>query len=438
MPQAQSRRLEALADYLAVRRKAIMLAWRRAIGDDPEQTTAHSLNLGQLKDHIPQVLDSFEGDLRSSQGVLQSQASDADEKRQAVKHGLHRWQQGYRLQELVSEWGHLQLCLFEELETFVATYPEDERKIWAEAGRRIIAFVNEGISSSAVQYARMQQAEAAVRLNDLTAALASLNEIEVRRSALIHQAVHDLHGNVLGVTVAAKLLGRESMEETQRLEFANLLQKGVVSVTAMLGDLLDLARLEAGLEWRELAEFDAAALATELGKINEPLARERGLFLRLEGVPSFIVEGDCGKVRRLLQNLVLNSVKYTEKGGVTVSWGEEKENWWLMVKDTGPGLLAGPAAPMVAGLKAATAIARESDEQTAAAQGNVSHVLTPKSGSSTPTSLREFQPGEGVGLSIVKRLCELLDASLEVASSTETGTTFRVLFPRHYTPIQAS
>ncbi len=206
-------------------------------------------------------------------------------------------------------------------------------------------------------------------------------------------------------------------------------------MTTMIGELLDLARLEAGKESREVAEFDAAALATELGRINEPLARERGLFLKLEGVPHLTVEGDCRKVRRLLQNLVLNSVKYTERGGVNVSWGNEKDNWWLMVKDTGPGLSAGPAAPMVAGLKAATASARESDEQNAAVQGEVSHVLTPKSDSHRPTSFREFQPGEGVGLSIVKRLCELLDASLEVASSAETGTTFRVLFPRHYPPI---
>ena len=42
------------------------------------------------------------------------------------------------------------------------------------------------------------------------------------------------------------------------------------------------------------------------------------------------------------------------------------------------------------------------------------------------------QTGEGIGLSIVKRLCELLDASLELASSAETGTTFRIVFPRRY------
>jgi len=110
----------------------------------------------------------------------------------------------------------------------------------------------------------------------------------------------------------------------------------------------------------------------------------------------------------------------------------EKENWWLMVKDTGPGILAGPSAPMVTGMKEATASARESDEKTAASEGKTSQVLTPSPGDPTTTSKSHQQPGEGIGLSIVKRLCELLDASLEMASSAEAGTTFRVVFPRHY------
>jgi signal transduction histidine kinase len=42
--------------------------------------------------------------------------------------------------------------------------------------------------------------------------------------------------------------------------------------------------------------------------------------------------------------------------------------------------------------------------------------------------------GEGIGLSIVKRLCELLDASIEIQSADGQGTTFRVIFPRRYTP----
>jgi signal transduction histidine kinase len=60
-------------------------------------------------------------------------------------------------------------------------------------------------------------------------------------------------------------------------------------------------------------------------------------------------------------------------------------------------------------------------------------VLTvPDDDAGTPHLTVRQQPGEGIGLSIVKRLCELLDASLELASSRETGTTFRVVLPRSY------
>ena len=138
---------------------------------------------------------------------------------------------------------------------------------------------------------------------------------------------------------------------------------------AMVGDLMELARLEAGQETREITTFDAAALLTIICNGNQPNARKRGLFLKMDGPPKLSVEGDAGKVRRLVQNLLLNALKYTASGGVTVNWGEEKETWWLMVKDTGPGMMADPGAPIVVGLKEATASARESDEKTAETAG---------------------------------------------------------------------
>jgi signal transduction histidine kinase len=180
---------------------------------------------------------------------------------------------------------------------------------------------------------------------------------------------------------------------------------------------MQLARLEAGQERREIISFDAAALISDLCQLKLPLARERNLYLNTEGPAQLLVSGDSGKVRRLTQNLLLNALKYTMTGGVTVNWGEEKENWWLMVKDTGPGIMAGPGAPMLMGLKEATASAREADEKVAEAKGEVSHVLTSPESTSSSSRPPHMQAGEGIGLSIVKRLCELLDASLEIASS---------------------
>jgi signal transduction histidine kinase len=428
---SKSQQLDALSDYLLTRRDAILLAWRKAANADPEQTTARSLTRGQFNDHIPEVLDAFELKLRSHPGGIDARAADIAKRQEEVKHGLHRWQQGYRLQELMHEWGHLQLCVFDEVEAFAAANPDFERESLAEANRQMITLVNEAISESTGQYARLQKAEAAGHVRDLERALASVSELERRRSQLIHQAVHDLRGDVQAVSTAAEVL-RETKTAAERAEFATLLQKGVESVSVMLGELMELARLEAGQERRDVAAFDAATLIQELCEIKRPLARERGLYLNAEGPAPLAVAGDASKVRRLLQNLVLNALKYTKTGGVTVSWGDEKENWWLMIKDTGPGILAGPGAPMVLGLKEATASARESDEKTAEKKGEISHVLTPHEGVSSEVRPPHQEPGEGIGLSIVKRLCELLDASLELASSPETGTTFRVVLPRGY------
>jgi len=149
----------------------------------------------------------------------------------------------------------------------------------------------------------------------------------------------------------------------------------------------------------------------------------------VQGPAHLSVEGDAEKSRRLAKNLVGNALKYTSRGGVHVTWGEEKETWWLMVKDTGPGMLSGPGTPLVTGLQEATASAKESDDRAAARQGEASQVLPTPRDSISAEALSPHQPGEGIGLSIVKRLCELLDASIEIASSAETGTTFRVVFP---------
>jgi len=420
---------------LGTRREKILNAWREASLDDPILTTGTALTRDQFRDHIPQVLDALERKLRSRPGGAGSAAADGDIKEEEAKHGLQRWQQGFRLEELMREWGILHLCLEHELEEYAATNnewaPDDQ---WA-AGRELILLINEGVSESAARYASLERAEAAGRASDLAQAVTRLQTLERRRAGLIHQAVHDLRGNVQSVSSIAQLLGNTDVPKAERMEFTTLLQDSVETLGSMLVELMELARLEAGQEHRVVAPFDAAQVATDLCKFNAPRAANRQLYLKHSGPPQLPVEGDAGKVRRLLQNLLVNALKYTEQGGVTVSWGLEKKHWWLKVQDTGPGLLSGPGASLAEGMREATATARESDERASTSAGRTSHVLDQSdAGSSTPMPSRQ-QPGEGIGLSIVKRLCDLLDASIELISSGDTGTVIRILFPLSYAGI---
>src|SRR5471032_1593874 len=132
MTQTKSEQFNALSDFLGTQREAILQAWRKAADDDPKQTTVRVLTRGQFNDHIPQVLDAFEQKLRARPGSSADKAADTVTKREEVKHGLHRWQQGYRLQELMHEWGHLQLCIFQAVETFAAAHREFEHEALME------------------------------------------------------------------------------------------------------------------------------------------------------------------------------------------------------------------------------------------------------------------------------------------------------------------
>src|SRR6478609_5656147 len=161
MPLTPSQQFAALSDHFAAQRDRILHAWRKADRADPEQTTGRSLTLGQFHDHIPEMLDAFEFRLRSRPGGANARAADGDKKNEGVKHGLHRWQQGYRLQELINECGHLQLCLHEELGRIAQEIPGFDPEVLTETQRQIMALVNDTISESAGQYERMQQAEAA-------------------------------------------------------------------------------------------------------------------------------------------------------------------------------------------------------------------------------------------------------------------------------------
>ena len=117
-----SEQLAALASHLSTRRAAILQAWRNSVDGDPELSAPSSLPRTQFNDHIPQQLDAFERRLRVWPRP-ESAASEEQRKEDAAGHGLQRWQQGYHLREVTREWGHLHLCLVDELENYVRFHP---------------------------------------------------------------------------------------------------------------------------------------------------------------------------------------------------------------------------------------------------------------------------------------------------------------------------
>ncbi len=388
------RELQVLAEHLRERRERILDAWRLAVNRDPELSTGDSLPRVQLYDHIPAMLETFEQQLTGPAQDATTGVNAAAQK-SAVAHGLQRWRQGYGLREVTRELGKLNECVVAEIDAYATGQTAAAQSAIAVARQVWAALCSTGIEESVGQYFQLQQQEAAGHVRDLECALADIREVEQQRADLWRQAAHDLRGNLGVVANATVGLARGGGRESARDDFVRILMRNVTTLHHLLDDVTSLARLQAGREQRQIEPIDVSPIVQQLCEGIRPLAQQRRLFLRCDGPPGFAADGDAVKIRRIAQNLILNAVKFTRDGGITVSWGDstadDAKRWLLCVMDTGPGLHSAEPGPREPG-----------------------------------------DSGEGIGLSIVKRLCELLDATIETESVDGVGTTFRILFPRHY------
>jgi signal transduction histidine kinase len=183
-------------------------------------------------------------------------------------------------------------------------------------------------------------------------------------------------------------------------------ERNAKALLHLINEILDLARLESKNVPLSIASFPIDGMMEELESSFVPLSKEKGLELKVvldDGLP--LLKTDRAKVKTILQNLLANAVKYTDRGGVELAArcrGRENENGdcvTFSVSDTGIGMekedLEAIFEPfrMVEGLD------------------------------------RAKYPGSGLGLSLVRRLAELLKGTVSVESEPGRGSTFTVRLP---------
>ena len=440
-PRDVAAQLRVLSLHLGRRRDELLRQWREAVRRDPELAATASLPRGALNDHIPRILEDFEQRLRADHAVAAVHV-ELQQRKDAAEHGTHRWQQGYDIRETMREWGHLQAVIARELDAYAADHPGLDLPVRRTAREILAAVCMEGICESASRYTRLQQSEAASRVRDLEASLTALQVLEDERATLLRETAHDLRGSVSVIASTSALLAQPTVQQAQREHFHDLLQQRIRSIGTLLTDLVELARLEAGQDPLKIEAFDAAVCVREYCEVLRPMVTERNLFLKYEGPESLPVEGDLLKLQRIIQNLLLNALRATEQGGVVVRWagdtGQPPRQWTLSVSDSGRGADTGSAGPLRRALKSATKTApspnrRPASEPPEPANSNYSDLPRADyaAASASPS-------GEGIGLSIVKRLCEVLGATMELETAPERGTTIRVILPLHYSSASSS
>ena len=241
------------------------------------------------------------------------------------------------------------------------------------------------------------------RLAELNAALAATNRA---RTDFLAAASHDLRQPVHALALQVAALRGELQTERQH-RMADRVERCVAALSGLFDGLLDLSRLDAGVvqpQWETLA---LPPLLATLAEEIEPQAAAKGLRLSLRlprtaEVPA--TRTDALLLQRLLRNLLVNALRYTERGAVLLALRREGEGWRIEVRDSGIGI-------------AAELQPRVFDEFV---QGH--------------NPARQRDQGLGLGLAIVARLARVLDHRISLRSATGRGTTVGVRLPKAQAP----
>lgn len=226
------------------------------------------------------------------------------------------------------------------------------------------------------------------------------------KSEFLAMMSHEIRTPMNGVLGMLRNLPRGGLTEGQLARLDAAVASGK-ELMGLLNSILDYSKLEQGSAALEPVAFDLAPALEDIGLLMAPMAEEKGLQLsiRLPDAPVPRLQGDMGKLRQILFNLVSNAVKFTEQGEVRLSAELRSDSGstplWLRfcVSDTGRGIR--PEA-----LERIFAAFEQEDSATARTYG-----------------------GTGLGLTISRRLAVMMGGSLTAQSTFGEGATFIVDLP---------
>ncbi|MBI2120578.1 MAG: HAMP domain-containing histidine kinase [Parcubacteria group bacterium] len=181
------------------------------------------------------------------------------------------------------------------------------------------------------------------KIIDYTVLYRRLKEVDQMKDDFISMAAHELRTPLTIIRGYADMLGGIkdlSPEDKERLRRIDVSAKGL---NTLIGDILDVSRLEQGRMKFELAEIDPNAAVAALTESFQTVAQGKGLalsYLAGENIPK--IAADSERLRQVLTNIIGNAVKYTPAGSVAVkvSFDELKKKVYIRVSDTGLGISA--------------------------------------------------------------------------------------------------
>ena len=243
---------------------------------------------------------------------------------------------------------------------------------------------------------------------NMNESLIALNE---EKTELMHIASHDLKNPLTAILMHAQSLKDLNPIESESYEGGEAILRSGSKMLDIITNLLDMQRLEAGQEDSTPELIDIIELVSQVLKEHQSHAQKKQMHVQWNPENElFFTESNWRLLQQILDNLISNALKYTPPGGnitVDVQAGPES-SLRLSIQDSGPGFTPEDQERMF------QKFARLSAQPTA------------------------DEDSTGLGLSIVKRLCELLDIELQLETQAGEGSCFTLVMPRKVFDMEAA
>ena len=229
------------------------------------------------------------------------------------------------------------------------------------------------------------------------ASLAREEKANLAKSRFLAAASHDLRQPLHSLRLFTATLEMQT-RNSEHKTLVRQIDSSVKSLEELFNALLDISKLDAGTIHVERSDIYLDRMLMRLESEFTPLARKKNLHFSVQ-LDGQVVDTDAMLLERLIRNLLGNAFRYTKEGRVRVTSKLEDGRVWILINDTGIGIAQADQARVF---------------EEFVQLGNTE---------------RDRSQGIGLGLSIVKRLADLLDVELQLTSAEGAGSTFRIGVP---------